>query len=76
MAIICRHNLHFRLLDTCTDNKGRLASAKIPVESLNTVPFAIYAPNAFDIEFYGLITNIILEPLGLKFIIGGESNAA
>lgn len=73
--MICCHNLHFRLLDTCTDNRKH-AIAKTPVESLNTMPSAIYASNGFDIEFCGLITNFLQEPLGLKFIIGGDFKVA
>ncbi len=31
VVIICRRNLHFKLLDTWTDNEGRIAIAKVHI---------------------------------------------
>lgn len=75
VAIICRHNLHFKLLDTWSDNKGRITIAKIHIENTDIALVSLYAPNTFDSQFHEQITKILLDLPDFKLIIGADFNA-
>lgn len=75
VAIICCRNLHFKLLDTWTDNKERIAIAMVHIGKRDIAFVSIYAPNAFDEEFYELVTKVLLRLSGFKFIAGADYNA-
>lgn len=62
-------------MGTWTDNKERIAIAKVHIGKKDIAFVSIYAPNAFDKEFYELVTNVLLRLSGFKFIIGANFNA-
>lgn len=63
------------MLDTWSDNKGRITIAKIHIENTDIALVSLYAPNTFDPHFYEQITKILLYLSDFKFIIGADFNA-
>ncbi|KAJ0011600.1 hypothetical protein NQD34_012575 [Periophthalmus magnuspinnatus] len=75
VAIVCRRNLQFRLLDCWSDNLGRIAIAKLNIERTDIAFVSLYAPNIFEKQFFDRLTKIMLELPSFKFIVGGDFNA-
>lgn len=61
VAIICKRNLNIKVLDTWSDNKGRMTIAKIDLYGRKIAIISAYAPNKFDKEFYSTLTQEMLQ---------------
>lgn len=75
MAIICKRNLNIKVLDTWSDNKGRMTIAKIEMYGRKIAIISAYAPNKFDKEFYSALTQEMLQLTEYSFIVGADMNA-
>lgn len=75
VAVICRRNLQLKLIDNWSDNKGRIAIAKVHIEHTDIALISLYAPNVFEKSFFDLITKTMLELSNFKFIVGADFNS-
>lgn len=75
MAIVCKHNLNIKVLDTWSDNKGRMTIVKIEMYGRKIAIISAYAPNKFDKEFYSALTQEMLQLTEYSFIVGADMNA-
>uniref|UniRef100_A0A8C5E3K7 Endonuclease/exonuclease/phosphatase domain-containing protein n=1 Tax=Gouania willdenowi TaxID=441366 RepID=A0A8C5E3K7_GOUWI len=69
VAILVRHNLQFKQLDSWSDDKGRIVVFKLNIERTNLALISLYAPNILEKEFYDQITETILELSSFKLIV-------
>lgn len=75
VAIVCKRNLNIKVLDTWSDNKGRMTIAKIEMYGRKIAIISAYAPNKFDKEFYSALTQEMLQLTEYSFIVGADMNA-
>ena len=67
--VLCKRKLKFDMIDSWTDNAGRMAIAKIRMNGKNIAHISAYAPNAFDAAFYRLLTKALLDLTGFHLVL-------
>lgn len=75
VAVLCKRKLKFDLIDTWADDAGRIAIAKIRMDGKNIALISAYAPNAFDVTFFELLTKSLLDLTGFHLVLGADFNA-
>lgn len=67
--------LQLKLIDNWSDNKGRIAIAKVYIEHTDIALISLYAPNVFEKSFFDQITKAMLELYNFKFIVSADFNS-
>ncbi len=72
--VLCKRKLKFDMIDSWADDGGRIAIAKIRMDGKNIALISAYAPNAFDVGFYELLTKSLLDLTGFHLVLGADFN--
>lgn len=75
VMVLCKRKLKFDLIDSWSDDAGRIAIAKIRMDGKNIALISAYAPNVFDVAFYHLLTKTLLDLTGFQLVLGADFNA-
>lgn len=75
VMIQCKCKLKFDMIDSWADGAGGIAIAKICMDGKNISFISAYAPSAFDIAFYNLLTKSLLDLAGFHLVLGADFNA-
>ena len=75
VAIVVKRNLPLKVLNTWTDNSGRIVISTVEFGNRKIALVSAYAPNNHDSLFYNTLTCQMLELTDCSFIVGADFNA-
>ena len=74
VAMMFDKNLNYKLIDTKTDNNGRIIVVDIEIREIRYTIVNLYAPNSDTPEFFSNIGDLIDNFENVNLLIGGDFN--